>query len=96
MRNARATGGLTAGFLEQRLRIEGPLVTFASLATEFQGNNIVILSEWVDMVLIRNCKRHSSPQSLALTSHHTLNNRKNTGTRLPAFFLQSDVHTAGK
>src|SRR5581483_5972324 len=59
-------------------------------------NNKLILSEWVGMVLIRNCKRHSSDRSSALISHHTPDNRRNLGTRLPAFFLRSDVHIAGK
>jgi hypothetical protein len=69
--------------------------SIASLAAELQ-RNLVILSELVGRVLIRNCKRHSSHQSLALASHRTLGNRKNIGMHLPAFFLRSDVHTADK
>jgi hypothetical protein len=57
---------------------------------------MMILSEWAGTVLIRNYKRRSNPQSLALTSHRMLDNRKNTGTRLPAFFLESDVYIVGK
>jgi hypothetical protein len=56
---------------------------------------MMILFEWAGTVLIRNSKRCSNPQSLALTSHRMLDNRKNTSTRLPAFFLRSDVHTGG-
>jgi hypothetical protein len=58
--------------------------------------NMVTLSERVGMALIRNCKRRSSHHPSALTSHHTLDNRKNTSTRLAAFFLQPDVHIADK
>jgi hypothetical protein len=47
------------------------------------------------MVLIHNCKRRSSRHSSALALHHRLDNRKNTGTRLPALSLLSDAHTAG-
>jgi hypothetical protein len=60
------------------------------------SNCMLTLSECVGMGLTRNCKRHSSHQSSALTSHDTLDNRKNTGTHLWAFSLRSDVHIADK
>jgi hypothetical protein len=59
-------------------------------------NSELIPPDWVGMVLIRNCKRHSNPQPLALTSRYTPDNRKNISTRLSAFFLRPDVHIAGK
>jgi len=52
-----------------------------------------IPSEQVGSAPIHNCKRRSSHHASALTLHHTLDNRKSTSTRLPAFFLGCDVRT---
>ena len=56
----------------------------------------MILSEWADTVLIRNCNRRSSHRLSALTWHHTQDNRKNIGTRPSAFVLRSEAHIADK
>jgi hypothetical protein len=57
---------------------------------------MVILSEWVGMVLIRNCKRRSSHRPSALISHHTLDNRKRKDKHSSAWLFQPDVYTADK
>jgi len=70
--------------------------SIASLAAEFQENNIGIPSEWAGMVLIRNCKIHSSHRPSVLISHHMLNNRKRKDKHSSAWSFRPDVYTAGK